>query len=107
LRLLIGTSGEERQPGSQGGGEEEHGRGEEGAGAGGGAMPVHQVEGLSIDKALIDIGSDVFAHSQAYVALYRVHSLEGVLLSNFTEAKIDRPLVFREYDRLLSMEWTH
>jgi hypothetical protein len=41
------------------------------------------------------------------VALRRVHSLEGVLLSSYTEAKIGRPLVFREYDRLLSMEWTH
>jgi hypothetical protein len=66
-------------------------------------MPIHQVKGLSMDRAVIDIGSDVFAHSQlqAYVALSRVHSLEGMLLSNFMEAKFDRPLVFGEYDIFL------
>jgi hypothetical protein len=43
-------------------------------------------------RAVIDIGStsDVYAHGQAYwyMALSRVHSLEGVLLSNFTEASL-------------------
>jgi hypothetical protein len=104
--------GKERQPGSQSGCQEEHCRGEKRGWNRGRAMPIHRVEGLSMDSAVIDIGSDVCAHSQAYVAMSRVHSLERVFLSNITEAKIDRLLVFREYDRLLSitygyMDWTH
>jgi len=30
------------------------------------------VQGLSLDKAVVDIGSDVWDHGQAYVALSRV-----------------------------------
>lgn len=31
-----------------------------------------KVQGLSLDKAVVDIGSDVWDHGQAYVALSRV-----------------------------------
>jgi hypothetical protein len=57
------------------------------------AMTIHQVQGFSIDTAVIDFSSDVFPHGQAYVALSRLRSLEGVLLSNLKRKLIlmDRP----------------
>jgi ATP-dependent exoDNAse (exonuclease V) alpha subunit len=39
------------------------------------AMTIHRVQGLSMDRAVIDLGSDVFAHGQAYVAFSRVRTL--------------------------------
>jgi len=36
------------------------------------AMTIHRVQGLSLDRAVIDLGETIFAHGQAYVALSRV-----------------------------------
>ena len=44
------------------------------------ALTTHKVQGNSLDKAVIDLGDDVFDPVQAYVALSRVRRLEGVLL---------------------------
>jgi ATP-dependent DNA helicase PIF1 len=44
------------------------------------AMTIHRVQELSMDRSMIDLGSDVLAHGQAYVALSRVRTLAGVLL---------------------------
>ena len=35
------------------------------------ALSVHKVQGISLDKAVIDLGNDVFDQGQAYVALVK------------------------------------
>lgn len=44
------------------------------------ANTVHRVQGMSLDAANIDLGWKAFAPGQAYVALSRVRSVEGICL---------------------------
>ena len=52
------------------------------------AITIHKSQGLSIDKAYIDIGSNIFECGQTYVALSRVKSLNGLYLKNLNINKI-------------------
>ena len=44
------------------------------------AATIHKVQGLSLDAAVIDLGSKVFEDGMAYVALSRLRTLDGVAI---------------------------
>ena len=52
------------------------------------AVTIHKSQGATLDCAEIDIGSNVFASGQTYVALSRVKSLDGLYLKSFNPNKI-------------------
>lgn len=44
------------------------------------AVTIHKSQGKTFDRVVIDFGRGTFAHGQAYVALSRCTSLEGIVL---------------------------
>ncbi|CAG9799443.1 unnamed protein product [Chironomus riparius] len=52
------------------------------------ASTAHKMQGSTVDYAVLDLGSDVFADGQAYVMLSRVRSLDGVLIEKLECEKL-------------------
>ena len=68
------------------------------------AATIHKVQGLSSDSVVIDLGPNMFEDGMAYVALSRVHTLEGVALLDLVASKIKASLlVAQEMERLRSV----
>jgi ATP-dependent DNA helicase PIF1 len=52
------------------------------------AITIHKAQGVSLDLAQIDVGSNIFECGQTYVALSRIKSMEGLYLTAFDPQKI-------------------
>lgn len=52
------------------------------------ALTIHKSQGATLDRARMDLGRDIFAYGQAYVALSRVRNLEGLYLMDFIANRI-------------------
>ena len=52
------------------------------------AITIHKSQGITLDSAIIDIGSGIFKDGQSYVALSRVKCLEGLFLKDINSHKI-------------------
>lgn len=71
------------------------------------ATTIHKSQGMTLSRAEMDLGSQVFEYGQAYVALSRVKSLEGLYLTNFNPNKIKaNPKVIAFYKQMKQMEET-
>ncbi len=69
------------------------------------AITVHKSQGMSLDAAVIDLGS-AFEYGQGYVALSRVRTLDGLFLQGFNEralemhpAVVSKDTYFRDYSK--------
>lgn len=69
------------------------------------ASTIHKIQGATLNMAVIDIGHSVFEYGQAYVALSRIKSLDGLYLLGFNATKIKaNPKVIEFYNTLPNIE---
>lgn len=69
------------------------------------ATTIHKSQGATIDKLDIDLGGDIFAYGQAYTALSRAVSLDGLRIKAVLRRSFKTdPKVKQFYD---DMKWTH
>jgi ATP-dependent DNA helicase PIF1 len=61
------------------------------------AITIHKAQGVSLDMAQIDAGSNIFECGQTYVALSRVKSLEGLYLTDLNPQRIKVNKKVQEY----------
>lgn len=65
------------------------------------AITIHKAQGVSLDKAIIDIGKNIFECGQTYVALSRIKSFDGLYLKNIDLNKIKiNKKVYKFYNSL-------
>jgi ATP-dependent DNA helicase PIF1 len=66
------------------------------------AFTIHKSQGITLEIAEMDLGSNVFEYGQSYVGLSRVRNLEGLYLSGFNPQKIKtNPTVIEFYKMIL------
>lgn len=65
------------------------------------AITIHKSQGITVEYCIIDIGDSIFSSGQAYVALSRATSLNGVIIINLNPASIKAEAsAIIEYNRL-------
>ena len=52
------------------------------------AFTIHKSQGVTLDLAQMDLGSNIFEYGQSYVGLSRIRTLDGLYLSGFNPQKI-------------------
>ena len=68
------------------------------------AFKIHKSQGVTLDLAQLDLGSNIFEYGQSYVGLSRMRSLEGLYLTGFNPNKIKtNPIVAEFYERIGSI----
>jgi ATP-dependent DNA helicase PIF1 len=66
------------------------------------AITIHKAQGISLDEAMINIGSSVFEYGQTYVALSRVRTQEGLYIKSLDISRIKaNPKVIEFYKSIL------
>jgi len=66
------------------------------------AITIHKSQGATLDCALVDVGKDTFEYGQAYVALSRVRSLDGLYIWGLDTSRIKAHPRVVEFYRSLS-----
>ena len=64
------------------------------------ALTIHKAQGLTLENVRVDLATGAFASGQAYVALSRARSLEGLSFATplrVTDAIVDRRLIQSEH----------
>jgi ATP-dependent DNA helicase PIF1 len=65
------------------------------------AITIHKAQGITLENATINIGSSVFEYGQAYVALSRLTSREGLFIKSLDIGKIRaNPKVINFYKKI-------
>ena len=54
------------------------------------AVTAQKTQGMTLDKAVVDMGKLNFTHGQIYVAISRVKTLEGLALSSLDERQLSK-----------------
>jgi len=68
------------------------------------AITIHKSQGATLDSALVDIGPNTFEYGQAYVALSRCRSLEGLYIWKLSPHMIlCHPVVRKFYEEMAAL----
>jgi ATP-dependent DNA helicase PIF1 len=66
------------------------------------AITIHKAQGISLDEAMINIGSSVFEYGQTYVALSRVRTQDGLYIKSLDISRIKaNPKVIEFYKSIV------
>ena len=65
---------------------------------------IHRAQGCTLDHAKMDLGTSIFAPGMSYVALSRIRSLDGVLLTSFIQNKITADPDALEFEDMMMIQ---